>query len=128
MRFTVTTLFMLKALLLTCVLSPSTFAQDPRAQQTQASQLEEEKSAQVQSQAPLRLEETIRANKEQPQVLTIVPWQLPTHQRINETQNWQPVVNTLPSIERNQFLQELALRQAYKTRNLNPNANSEERE
>lgn len=57
----------------------------------------------------LRLEETIRANKEQPQVLTIVPWQLPTHQRIDETKAWQPVVDTLPSIERGQFLRDLAV-------------------
>lgn len=57
----------------------------------------------------LRLEQTIRANKEQPQVLTIVPWQLPTHQRINETQTWQPVVQNLPSIERSQFLKDLSV-------------------
>ena len=57
----------------------------------------------------LRLEETIRANKEHPQVLTIVPWQLPTHQRIDETKAWQPVVDTLPSIERGQFLRDLAV-------------------
>ncbi|WP_371195284.1 hypothetical protein [Glaciecola sp. SC05] len=57
----------------------------------------------------LRLEQTIRANKEQPQVLTIVPWQLPSHQRINETQTWQPVVQKLPSIERSQFLRDLSV-------------------
>lgn len=57
----------------------------------------------------LRLEETIRANKEQPQVLTIVPWQLPTHQRIDETKAWQPVLSKLPSIERSQFLRDLAV-------------------
>jgi hypothetical protein len=57
----------------------------------------------------LRLEQTIRANKQQPQVLTIVPWQLPTHQRINETQTWQPVVQNLPSIERSQFLKDLSV-------------------
>lgn len=57
----------------------------------------------------LRLEQTIRANKEQPQVLTIVPWQLPTHQRLNETKTWQPVVEALPSIERGQFLRDLAI-------------------
>jgi hypothetical protein len=57
----------------------------------------------------LRLEQTIRANKEQPQVLTIVPWQLPTHQRISENTAWQPVVEQLPIIERNQFLRDLAI-------------------
>ena len=57
----------------------------------------------------LRLEQTIRANKEQPQVLTIVPWQLPKHQRLNEAQTWQPVVETLPLIERGQFLRDLSV-------------------
>lgn len=63
----------------------------------------------VSSPPVLRLEQTIRANKEQPQVLTIVPWQLPSHQRINETQTWQPVVQKLPSIERGQFLRDLSV-------------------
>jgi len=57
----------------------------------------------------LRLEETIRGNKEQPQVLTIVPWQLPSHQRINENKAWQPMIDRLPSIERGQFLRDLAV-------------------
>jgi hypothetical protein len=57
----------------------------------------------------LRLEETIRGNKEQPQVLTIVPWQLPSHQRINENKAWQPMIEALPSIERGQFLRDLAV-------------------
>lgn len=57
----------------------------------------------------LRLEDTIRGNKEQPQVLTIVPWQLPIHQRINENSEWQLQVNQLSSIERGAFLRELAV-------------------
>jgi hypothetical protein len=57
----------------------------------------------------LRLEETIRGNKEQPQVLTIVPWQLPSHQRINENKVWQPMIEDLPSIERGEFLRDLAV-------------------
>lgn len=62
------------------------------------------------SQQPiLRLEDTIRGNKEQPQVLTIVPWQLPVHQRINENTQWQLQVTQLPSIERNAFLRNLAV-------------------
>lgn len=62
------------------------------------------------SQQPiLRLEETIRGNKEQPQVLTIVPWQLPVHQRINENTEWQLQVTQLPLIERNAFLRNLAV-------------------
>lgn len=57
----------------------------------------------------LRLEDTIRGNKEQPQVLTIVPWQLPVHQRINENTQWQLQVTQLSSIERNAFLRNLAV-------------------
>jgi len=62
------------------------------------------------SQLPiLRLEETIRGNKEQPQVLTIVPWQLPVQQRINENKDWQLQMTELSSIERNAFLRNLAV-------------------
>ncbi|MFC3121466.1 hypothetical protein [Agaribacter flavus] len=64
------------------------------------------------SQSPdtiLRLQDTIRANTEQPQVLSIVPWQLPTHKRIENSADWQPLVNTVPVIERSQFLRELRL-------------------
>lgn len=57
----------------------------------------------------LRLEDTIRGNKEQPQVLTIVPWQLPAHQRINENKEWKLKVSKLPEIERSAFLRHLAL-------------------
>lgn len=57
----------------------------------------------------LRLEDTIRGNKEQPQVLTIVPWQLPVHQRINENTEWQLQASQLSSIERNAFLRNLAV-------------------
>lgn len=57
----------------------------------------------------LRLEDTIRGNKEQPQVLTIVPWQLPVHQRINESTEWRLQVSQLTSIERNAFLRQLAV-------------------
>ena len=61
------------------------------------------------TQTVLRLEDTIRGNKEQPQVLTIVPWQLPIHQRISESKEWQMDVKKLPSIERNSFLRNLAV-------------------
>ncbi|MFC4698748.1 hypothetical protein ACFO4O_01055 [Glaciecola siphonariae] len=83
----------------------------------------------------LRLEQTIRANREQPQVLTIVPWQLPSHQRIDETQTWQSAVTQLPSIERNQFLRDLAVvddilalptREANTQAQTNPNSNSDQ--
>nr|WP_136250740.1 hypothetical protein [Ningiella ruwaisensis] len=57
----------------------------------------------------LRLEDTIRGNKEQPQVFTIVPWQLPSHQRIDETRAWQPVIDKLAPIERSRFLKDLSV-------------------
>lgn len=58
----------------------------------------------------LRLEDTIRGNnKEQPQVLTIVPWQLPVHKNIDESTHWQPVTNKLPAIDRNTLLRNLEI-------------------
>ncbi|WP_232771903.1 hypothetical protein [Glaciecola sp. 33A] len=58
----------------------------------------------------LRLEETIRGNKEQPKVLSIVPWQLPLYQRIDRNkQRWAPIKTELKSLERNSFLREIKL-------------------
>jgi hypothetical protein len=57
----------------------------------------------------MRLQDTIRANKEQPQVLTIVPWQLPVHQRIDEDKQWQLQVTPMAAIERNAFLKNLSV-------------------
>ncbi|MFT5276713.1 MAG: hypothetical protein ACI97K_002292 [Glaciecola sp.] len=58
----------------------------------------------------LRLEETIRGNKEQPKVLSIVPWQLPLHQRIDRNeQRWAPIQTQLKPLERNSFLKEIKL-------------------
>ena len=58
----------------------------------------------------LRLEETIRGNKEQPKVLSIVPWQLPLHQRIDRNeQRWAPIKTQLKALERNSFLKEIKL-------------------
>jgi hypothetical protein len=58
----------------------------------------------------LRLEETIRGNKEQPKVLSIVPWQLPLHQRIDRNeQRWAPIKTKLKPLERNSFLKEIKL-------------------
>lgn len=68
-------------------------------------------------QAILRLEDTIRGNKEQPQVLNIVPWQLPVHQRIKDNAQWRLEVKKLPNIERNAFLRNLALRESLMTDN-----------
>ena len=57
----------------------------------------------------LKLEDTIRGNKEQPQVITIVPWQLPVHHKINESKNWQLEIGKMKPIERNAFLRQLVL-------------------
>ena len=58
----------------------------------------------------LRLEETIRGNKEQPKVLSIVPWQLPLYQRIDRNeQRWAPIKTKLKPMERNSFLKEIKL-------------------
>ena len=62
---------------------------------------------------PLRLEATIRGNKEQPRVLSIVPWQLPKHRNIRGALLWTPM-NTQPQpIERNRFLRRIALNQHF---------------
>lgn len=63
--------------------------------------------------APLRLEATIRGNKEQPRVISIVPWQLPKHRNIRGALKWAPM-NTQPQpIERNRFLRRVALNQQF---------------
>lgn len=66
------------------------------------------------SEPPLRLEATIRGNKEQPRVLSIVPWQLPKHRNIRGALLWTPM-NTKPQpIERNRFLRRVALNQHFR--------------
>ncbi len=70
----------------------------------------------------LRLEETIRGNKEQPKVLSIVPWQLPLHQRIDRNeQRWAPIKTKLKPLERNSFLKEIKLLKG--VQNSQPSAN-----
>ncbi|MBT1451542.1 hypothetical protein KJ365_11685 [Glaciecola sp. XM2] len=105
-------LCMLALTLITSIQSANALAQsDNDTAQTVSTPepLSQEAQQPISANEILRLEETIRGNKEQPQVLTIVPWQLPTHQRINENSAWQPTVESLPSIERNQFLRDLAV-------------------
>ncbi len=65
-------------------------------------------SSRTSSSKVLKLEDTIRANKEQPQVLTIVPWQLPTHHQINQTKDWQLPVKKMKPIERGAFLKKVS--------------------
>ncbi len=117
-------LFKLSLVTALTVLQASTYAQEP-AQELKQEQKQEAPS--ITDQAPidltvasdgnvsqtgdvLRLEETIRGNKEQPKVLSIVPWQLPLHQRIDRNeQRWAPIQTQLKPLERNSFLKEIKL-------------------
>ncbi|MEW9796545.1 hypothetical protein [Alteromonas sp. CYL-A6] len=58
---------------------------------------------------PIRLETTIRGNKEQPSVLSIVPWQLPKYRKVEGALSWQPAGTPLTPLSREQFLRQLAL-------------------
>ncbi|MDO6565569.1 hypothetical protein Q4561_00725 [Alteromonas sp. 1_MG-2023] len=58
---------------------------------------------------PLRLEATIRGDKEQPRVISIVPWQLPIHREIEGTLSWEPSNKELEPLNRKQFLRKVAL-------------------
>ncbi|WP_338519148.1 hypothetical protein [Alteromonas gracilis] len=62
---------------------------------------------------PLRLEATIRGDKEQPRVLSIVPWQLPTHRNIEGTLSWKPQTVSLKPLDRTQFLRQMQLSQQF---------------
>lgn len=59
----------------------------------------------------LQLEATIRSSKQQPRVMSIVPWQLPSHKSVGQNQGWRLQQARLKPIERGQFLREQALRQ-----------------
>lgn len=100
-------------LLVTALLTQVVFAQADTRVNEASEQIDTSRAATLstalQENTILRLEDTIRGNQEQPQVLTIVPWQLPVHQRINENKEWQLQVSQLPSIERNAFLRNLAV-------------------
>ncbi len=60
---------------------------------------------------PLKLEATIRGNKEQPRVLSIVPWQLPKYRPIEGALNWQPALISPRPIHRDSFTRQLAIEQ-----------------
>lgn len=64
---------------------------------------------------PLRLEATIRGDKEQPRVISIVPWQLPEHRDIEGTLSWKPKNSKLKPLERKQFLRKVALSKKFST-------------
>lgn len=59
----------------------------------------------------LKLEDTVRANKEQPQVLTIVPWQLPVHKTIESSTELNLSPNKLPVYDRKSFIEKFQLNQ-----------------
>lgn len=58
---------------------------------------------------PLRLEDTIRGNKEQPRVLSIVPWQLPKYRPIEGALDWQPSLISPRPIHRDSFTRQLSV-------------------
>ncbi|WP_414829938.1 hypothetical protein [Alteromonas sp. H39] len=60
---------------------------------------------------PLRLEDTIRGNKEQPRVLSIVPWQLPKYRPIEGALDWQPSLISPRPIHRDSFTRQLSVEQ-----------------
>lgn len=70
-------------------------------------------SAMSQEEAPLKLEATIKGNKEQPQVISIVPWQLPKYRSIEGTLDWQPQSTQPVTLERSHFLRRVALTQQF---------------
>ncbi|WP_034474812.1 hypothetical protein [Aestuariibacter salexigens] len=67
----------------------------------------------------LRLEATIRADKEQPKVLSIVPWQLPEHRSIKIQKPWSTDLTNAAMLERQAFLRALRSHQALYAREAN---------
>ena len=63
------------------------------------------------SNEPLRLEDTIRGSKEQPRVLSIVPWQLPKYRPIEGALDWQPSLISPRPIHRDSFTRQLSIEQ-----------------
>ena len=57
----------------------------------------------------LQLEATIRGNKEQPKVLSIVPWQLPEHRSVDPKNILGQSQIRFEPIERGRFLRKLRL-------------------
>jgi len=85
------------------------FAQDEQPADVSEASKQIEKKTLKDNSPIIRLEDTIRGNKEQPQVLTIVPWQLPFHKDIDEPTQWQPLKDTLPPIDRRTILRSLEI-------------------
>ncbi|MDF2177854.1 hypothetical protein P2G88_06285 [Aliiglaciecola sp. CAU 1673] len=57
----------------------------------------------------LKLETTIRGDKEQPRVMSLVPWQLPRHRTVQGPGEWTPALNPPKPLERNAFMAEQRL-------------------
>ena len=57
----------------------------------------------------LQLEATIRGDKQQPQVLSIVPWQIPGHRVIEQTTLVEQSKPVFEVIERGRFLRRLSM-------------------
>jgi len=60
----------------------------------------------------LRIEETIKANKAQPQVISILPWQPPKYRNIEGVLEWQPTASMPQRLERDVFLKKINTYQA----------------
>ena len=74
------------------------------------------------SNEPLRLEDTIRGNKEQPRVLSIVPWQLPKYRPIEGALDWQPSLISPKPIHRDSFTRQLSVEQIMQGKTKNNDA------
>lgn len=61
----------------------------------------------------LRIEETIKANKAQPQVISILPWQPPKYRNIEGILEWQPKASSPQRLERQVLLQQLHIHRAW---------------
>lgn len=59
----------------------------------------------------IRLESTIRGDQQQPRVLSIVPWDSPPHMRMGRVALTGDVMQPMAPIERQAFLNRLALHQ-----------------
>ena len=68
----------------------------------------------------IQLEATIRGNKEQPNVLSIVPWQLPQAKAIDVQSSQTLMLIDIQPLTRAEFQRELKAQSARKTNTLSP--------
>ena len=75
---------------------------------------------QVSEDSVIQLEATIRGNKEQPNVLSIVPWQLPQAKTIETQTSQSLILIDISPLTRAEFKREIAAYSAQKTPSLSP--------